>query len=264
MNDPHVTALHYTIQPPENVDYDKAVPLKGQTDAFEYTLAEGEATVIMKTHFATEREAREVADQFLCAWSIYTGVTNPSQGITFHFEKADIVDRRPASPEESPDVLAISVTAKLGLGETLSVHISNEHFPDPPQRFVSSPDVETMYLRYQMYCQGRETLAAMAYACLTVLEASVGPKKGGLRAKAVKRYKICKTVLNTLGHLVSEKGGTSEGRKMPRTGPPMPLTGQERQWIEAVVRRIILRAGEYRYDSSDLPQVTMNDFPKLP
>jgi hypothetical protein len=263
MNDPHVTALHYMIEPAKSTDYDKAPPLTGQTDTFDYTLASGEATFVMKSHFATEEEARGVVDPFLRAWSIHAGVDNIAEEITFHFKKADMIDRQPISGEGVHGMGRCVIRASAHASGTF--HVSRARFPSPPpQQFALSPDVETMYLRYRAYRQKRETLLSAAYMCLTVLEASLGPNVRGKRQAVCDKYRIDLTVRKTFGDLVSERGGASEARKMPGTGPLIPLTEGEKRWIEAAVRRLILRAGEYSYDPNNLPMITMNDFPALP
>jgi hypothetical protein len=267
MNDPHVDVLYYAIQPAEGVDYDRAPELSGQTDDFEYTLTTGGARFRMKKHFATEDDAKKVVDQFLQAWSIYASMNSASDEMTFHFTSAEIIDRQPASKEEQSDSISVVVTGSIRCSSHISVSLSHlrGRFPSPPQRFVVPPDVETMYVRYQAYRQKRETLLSMAYMCLTVLEASTGPSVKNRREMTGKKYFIDKRVLGTLGRLVSEKGDVSEVRKMPETGSLTPLTENEKQWIEEVLKKMILRAGEYGYDpTSSLPLITMNDFPTLP
>jgi hypothetical protein len=261
MNDPHVVALHYAIQPAEDVDYDRATPLNGHTDAFEYTLAGTEATLVMKKHLATEKDAREVVDPFLRAWSIHAGVDGFAEEVTFHFKMADIIDRQPIS-EGGTLAMEGTICASVHISGTL--HLSRGRFPSPPQQFASSPDVETMYHRYQAYREEREPLLAMAYMCLTVLEASLGPNVEGKRKAVCDKYHIDPPVREKFGDLVSERGDASEARKMSGTGSLIPLTEDEKGWIEAVVRRLILRAGEYSYDPNNLSKITMSDFPPLP
>jgi len=44
----------------------------------------------------------------------------------------------------------------------------------------------------------------------------------------------------------------------------IPLTPPEKAWVEAVVRTLIQRVGEYAYDpTAKAPQITMADFPSI-
>lgn len=36
-------------------------------------------------------------------------------------------------------------------------------YPDPPKLFILTPDVETLWHRYEGYLQGKEPLSSMAY-----------------------------------------------------------------------------------------------------
>ena len=90
------------------------------------------------------------------------------------------------------------------------------HYPRPPGTFRLSPDAESILLRYHGYLDGREPLLAMAYFCLTVLEASTRATKGK-RASAAKKYKTEEKVLRKMGDLTSEKhGDRSSARKATR------------------------------------------------
>ncbi len=60
MNKPHVESLIYKVIFSEDVDYDKAPPLKEETNHFICTIDQGKAVFEMKTHFQKEEEARKV------------------------------------------------------------------------------------------------------------------------------------------------------------------------------------------------------------
>lgn len=126
-----------------------------------------------------------------------------------------------------------------------------------------SPDVDTMWHRYEGYLEGREPLAAMAYACLTLLEASAGGRDRA-RNGAANRYRIEVDVLQTLGRLSSSVGDKETARKFKGLSERRPHTGAERAWMEAAVKALIRRAGEWAFDpGASRPQITMSDLPKL-
>ena len=85
------------------------------------------------------------------------------------------------------------------------------------------------------------------------------------RRAAASRYNIELSVLAKLGELTSERGDLTEARKTPVTGQPKPLSRLERKWIEAAVRMLIRRSGEYAATSGPaaLPLLTMDDLPPL-
>ncbi len=71
-------------------------------------------------------------------------------------------------------------------------------------------------------------------------------------------------VLDMLGRLTTTLGDEIEARKL---GPQSQLrapTDQEVRWIEAALRLLIRRAGQYAADPQrDWRQLTMADLPKL-
>ena len=140
------------------------------------------------------------------------------------------------------------------VGGTLSFHITRRQYPDPPLAFRLNPDAESMWLRYQGYLDGREPLQGMAYFCLTVLEATTGGRK-----HAAERYRIDLQVLNKIGKLTSEHGDPMSRRKATAL---RPLTGSEREWLEAAVKMMIWQLGDTR-DASALPVLKMSDLPRL-
>ena len=259
MNDPHVNALSYRVITAKDVDYDKAPPLSGETDDFAFTITGNTINFEMKSHFAVEEEAKKVVDEFLQSWSISIGLECAPDEIIFCFENAEVIDRCP----QEQMVESLFLASPLALVASLApctVHISKTKFPPPPENFIVSPDVKTMYIRYKMYRENRETLLNMAYWFLTMVVASAG----GSRKDAAKKYYIDFDVLNKLGEFSSTKGNVLEARKVSKKHTSIPLTPNEITWIEKVIKRIIFRVGEYAFDPQlKLQKITMNDFPNL-
>src|SRR5262249_31197976 len=133
-------------------------------------------------------------------------------------------------------------------------------YPPTPTRFVASPDVETMLLRYEMYLDGKEPLLSMANACMTLLEGSTGATRR-VREAFCQTYRIDRAVRDKLGDIVSERGGPAEARKFRSRATMTPLTEKEKQWVKDVVKAMIRRKAEYDADpSAPLQQITLADF----
>jgi hypothetical protein len=180
--------------------------------------------------------------------------------MTFEFDKANIVDRNPPKPGE-PIVFIGHVT--VGVGVEASVWTVYQNYPPPPSGFVMTPEVETMWLRYQMHLDGREPLASMAYACLTLLEGTTGVTTG-FRTAVCSKYGIEQAVRDKLGDLTSERGGPLEARKMDHNSTGIPLTAREKQWIGEVIKALIRRKAEYDADpTASRPLIRMADFPPV-
>jgi hypothetical protein len=146
------------------------------------------------------------------------------------------------------------------LTEEIDIHVTTTRYPDPPGNFVLSPEVETMWVRFLGYHAGREPLASMGYFCLTV----VGESAGGRRL-ASRQYSIAEDVLRKLGELTSTVGSEKTARKLPPPSRRRVHTGQEIAWIEAAVKALIRRMGEYASDRTRAwPRVTMTQLPQLP
>ncbi len=259
MNDPHVKALHYRVVVEKNVDYNGAEPLHQITDDYEFRLEECEAVFLMLRHYPTANEARAVVEPYLRSWKILIGLENDPDDLRLVYEHADIIDRSPPKTDGNTISLHAHVSSHVIVSDNVTLHVSRGKYPSLPISFSSSPDVETMYLRYKSYRQNRETLTSMAYMCLTVLQASAGGRK-----EAARQYSIDHEVLDTLGTLSSIKGSPEEVRKFPKNGMFEPLSPAEREWIIQVIKAIIRRVGEYAYDRKmKLKQIVMDDFAGL-
>lgn len=259
MRDPHVVALRYRVVPVETVTFD-APPAEWETEAFRIQLADDVATFEMLEHHASEETARKCVDEFLRAWEIDVGVRFGRPEMGFQFEGADVIDREPPPPGSGQVIHAqVALAGAIGLAGTVTAHVTRGKYPEPPKGFVASPDVETMWHRYQGYLEGREPLANMAFACLTLLEGNAGTRK-----RAARQYAICPEVLDKLGYLTSEVGDDRTARKLKRRKEPRPHTPREIAWVEAAIKASIRRVGQWAFDpEASWPQLTMGDLPKL-
>lgn len=259
MRDPHVARLRYRLVPVKTVSFDQPPAVEGGTEAFRMRLADGILTFAMVEHHASEESARRCVEPYLRAWELDAALRLGHPQIGFDFERAEIVDRDPPPPGTAQVIHAVAVAEGVGVVESLTVHMTYRQYPGPPEGFVASPDAATMWHRYAGYLEGRERLADMAYACLTVLEGSAGS-----RQEAAERYRISKRVLGKLGRLTTEIGDEETARKFSCLKERRPHTGTERAWIEAAVKALIRRAGEWASNpEAALPRLTLNDLPEL-
>lgn len=257
MNDPHVKSLHYRLIPGDSVDYERAEPITVETPDFVMKVGATEATFEMKTHYTTKDEAKARVDSWLRCWEVLVGLEHDPGDLSFSFQRADVIDRAPS--ETNAKIVNADVHFHIDITTDAAAHVSRGKYPSSPRNFALSPDVETMYIRYKAYREGRESLLSMAYMCLTVLEASAGG-----RPDAATKYCIAKPVLDKLGTLCSERGDPQEARKNPKSGTFVALSNTEKEWITMVIKALIRRAGECAHDpKAPFLQLTVNDFPKL-
>ena len=266
MNNQRVKTLYYRLIPAKNVNYKKAQPIFEDTDDFRMSIDDDNAIFEMKKCYATVDEARGIVDNYLYQWEILIGLEHAPDDLIFKFQRADIIDKQISTNDKH--IINVDSAHHIIFSDEVTVNVSYGKYPNRPKFFSMSPDVRTMYFRYKEYKQGREPLTSMAYMCLTIFQTSVreleGPKKkSNLREKAACCYKIDKKVLDKIGELTS-KGNEKEARKFDTKNKGfIPLTPQEKEWIEKAVKILIRRAGEWAYDSTILQQITMDDLPNL-
>jgi hypothetical protein len=256
MNDPHVEKLYYRVIIPEDVDYEKANLLSGETDNFSLYLSKNQLIVEMKTHCASEVEARGIVDDYLKGWEVTAGLLDGPESLIFKFDSSVIVNQPPSHEKDNnAGIYDESLEAILLVSEATD-HVSYDRFPPLPKDFKTSPEVEMMFMRYKLYREGRETLLGLAHWCFTVLEYSAGG-----RSEAADQYMIDYRVLRKLGDLCCNRGDIRDARKHKGNAGITPLRPAEREWIRAVVKKLILRVGEYAYHPvAKLPMITMSDF----
>jgi hypothetical protein len=109
---------------------------------------------------------------------------------------------------------------------------------------------------------GKALLADTAYFCLTLLEhvGDPAPTRSKNRQDAADFYIVEHAVLSKLGELSTVAGGES-ARKAEGSG--REHNAREKQWLEDVLSRLIIRASEVAKSRSSLPLIRMTDFVAL-
>lgn len=256
MNDPHVESLQYHIETDGSCSYESPPPVEYEKDGFRARLEEGVLTVTMKEHHASAASARKAVAEFLRSWEIQAALSVGRGCLRFEHDSAKVVDRHP-SPGTNTLVLE-PLVCKVSVG-AVTLHIGRSSYPEPPKDFVASPLVETMWHRFEMFLDGREPLASMAYFCLSTIQADAGG-----RNKAAAKYHVDRGVLDKLGQLTSEVGDSSTARKIDSSSTLRPHTPQETEWMKCAVQTIIRRVGEVEASpTASRPRLTMSDLPRL-
>lgn len=254
MSDPHVVYLMYHNITSDYVVYRNPPPVSWSTPIFNGELSDGLLTCKMKEHFASVHEARDAVEPYLRAWEIQAALRGGIHDLQFEYDKAEIIDRDP-----TPGIVELSGNSLLSLTSSATLAVLRNKYPSPPSNFQIKPDIESIWLRYRRYREGSgEPLQSMAYFCLTVAELDAGGGRGRVCAK----YQIDKLVRSKLGDLTSDAGDSTEARKRSAKSTGQPLTGAEKAWIEAVLKELMLRMGEYDPSQPKL-LLTMNDLPSL-
>lgn len=259
MTDEHVESLRYSLKTDGSLEFDDPPPLEHETDALHLRLDGNDLTVWPKAKFASEEDAKEMVDGYLRAWEVYEGLLSGRPSVRFEFRSARIVDH--FGSETSAYVVSRFATLR-------SVRRDPERrstYPKPPRAFAASPDAEAMWQRYEQYLRGHEPLLSMGYACLTRIEfaARNAPVKGS-RRKVEHVYGIEEAVLRKLGEFTTNLGDEVEARKVHAGSKNRPPNDRERVWIEATVRALVRRSGEYDADPKGMrSRLTMADLPDL-
>lgn len=264
MNDPHVAELRYEVTSHESVMYRNPPVVERETDGFRLRLQDGLLVATMKEHHATPDSARSCVEPYLIAWEISASLHGGPGLLRFQFKApARIVDRNPPPPNGLVVGEAHVVVGAIKCTAVCHVDKAFFEYPEPPQNFAATPDVQTMWFRFAMYLDEREPLLSMAYACLTLLEGTTGLKKGA-RAAFCKKYNVDRAVRDTLGDLVSKRGSRHEARKLDFEATQAPLSDMERRWVEDVVKALIKRKAEYDYNpSAPLPAINLANFVQI-
>jgi len=259
MRDPHVVSLEYRLVSEEGVSFKSDVPpVERSEQEFDLLLSDHTLTVTMTSHHPTAESARSLVDPFLRAWELDAALAYGRCEFRFDFVRSEVIDRDPPPPDSRQIMQASAMSVQPQI-VSASTSVALGRYPEPPIAFAASPDVETLWHRYEGYLAGREPLLAMAYFCLSGVQWLAGS-----RTKAAARFNVCRSVLDRLGDVTSLLGDERTARKFVTGSDRRPLTPQEERWVEATVKMLIRRVAEYAADP-DAPraQITMAELPPL-
>jgi hypothetical protein len=256
MQDPHVNLVRYKGKTGENVTYENCPPIYKDTDKYSLTLENDLLTFIFKEHYASVLEASAVIEPLLRSWEIDISLRLGLNDLKFKYLDSEVIDRNPPQPG-SANIL-VSGIGSVSVCGYATLHVKRSNYPEPPQNFEVTPEVEIFWKRFEMYLEGRDQLQSMAYFCLSYMENLAGGQRRFIPAI----YNIDRIVLDTLGDLTSERGDTQTARK-GKDHNFIPLTNQEKHWIEECVKMIIRRVGEHSAIPHSLARITLSDLPVI-
>jgi hypothetical protein len=227
--------------------------------------------VSMREHHETAERARTRVEKYLRSWVISAGLQyDGTSEMWFEFDRAEVLDltEHPRAPTGTPQVVRLSAGSMSIAAGAATAHVTSRSYPNPPDDFTVSEDVEVMWTLYQRYRQDRERLLTMSATCLSWLELRALQNdptgKKSRRKKAAQQYNIEIGVLRKLGDLTANLGVGVEARKVHEGSQPRNPTHRERKWIEEVIKKIIRRVGEHAADPQGvLPKITMANLPQL-
>jgi hypothetical protein len=271
MTHSHVARLVYRLKTDGSRTFVNPPKVERQTDAFYLRLEDDMLYVLMREHHETTESARKRVEKYLRSWEISAALQyggNPE--VWFEFDRAEVLDltEHPRSPPGTPQVVRLS-TASMGIAAvSATAHVMSRSYPNPPDDFTVSDDVEVMWALYERHRQDRERLLTMAATCLSWLEFRAQQNdptgKKSKRAKAAQQYNIEIDVLQKLGELSANLGSGAEARKVHRGSQLRNPTHIERKWIEEAIKRIIRQVGNHAADPQGvLRKITMSNLPQL-
>ena len=265
MNDPHVKAIHCSIEHDDSVNYRDVAPLAFEDDLFRVKAEKVEVAFEPKKHYATEEEARSAAEGLVRRWEFEVALLVGSRAFKLAYARVYIVDRNP--PPLPPGVVRIDPVVFHFRVSRPQVRVTKmlTEYPALPSVQALEPDdpnASVMLSRLDLYREGRDLLGDMANFCLTVLEYSAlqaAGGKGGRRKVASNYHQIERKVLDRVGELSAKKGGHLARKAEGRSDP---FTKEETRFIEAAVAAFTRRVAEKAANpNGSLPVITMADLP---
>jgi hypothetical protein len=259
--EPHVESLTYTLAAGVDTSYAETAPaIEIDHDAFSARLDTEVLTVTPKEHFTSEAEARAVVDPFLRAWEVRAALESGRPEFRFSFSGSVTMNRAPPAGTRA---LAVSDTASVS--DSMHAHVTRSTYPAPPKApFEVSPEVAMLHARWEQYTLRGDTLLAMSYFCLTLIEEAFGGDRSGSakREYAANALGIDNKVLDKLGELTA-KGDPTMARKFSLKYEP--LRAEETAWVEPTIRKLILRVGVVAAlgCAPGLPDIGFADLPPL-
>ena len=256
MRDPHVQAIHYIVSSGEGISYHNPEPVSFSNHLGTFDLSDGKLRIVPSEHFPAEGEDCQAVEPFLEAWKIEADLTSHTGMIRFKFDRAEVIDRNPP-PQGSSQVIELMGISLGVVGDSISCHLTCSKYPPPPKTFHATPEVQHAYRRWLGYQLGKEPLQSMAYFVLTLLQSATGSRQSAARS-----FQIDERVLGTIGRLSSTKGDESTARKATTGDQFQELSGSEKGWLEAAIRRVVQRLGEHA-SGAPLTTISLNDLPNL-
>ncbi len=252
-----IKKLIYTIVA-DKEGYKNAKKLEFSLPGFKFSLDNFIMEVELNKQYATEEEAREEVDSILKTWESYIDLNYDRNEMKFKYNYAEMIEMEEEN-DETKRIISVSSTAMVTMAVELKIITPRDQYLAPPSNFILSPDVCSLLQRFNNSLEGKEPLLSMVYYCKTLVE-----NKGGGTRQASQIFKINGEIFKKIGELSSIRGDFNEARKINGNSRLSNLQPNERQWLIAALKKIIIRIGEYDYDpNASFAMINMNHLPKL-
>ncbi len=263
MRDPHVNSLRFRVETGKNISYVNPPPIGVETTEFRAELKEGILTFDFKQHYDSVERARVAVRDFIRGWEIHAALTLGRGHLNFVYDGGEIIDRNPP-PSNGSIPIEVADTVIFTESSVVALHSMLQDYPHPPQMFKLTPDVETLWHRYEGYLDGKEPILAMANFCLTyVVWISQNHFPNMKPFKAVSEYlAVHESISRMLSKLAATAGDLATARKVKVQSTLKSLSTGEIHWIEEAVKLLIRRVGEYG-SGATLTVLTMADLPSV-
>ena len=259
MNKPHIESLIYRFESENSNDkFDEASALEGRLEGYEFELADGELTARPLHHFDEVEQAIELIEPKLRSWESAAFLEPSRFRIRFRFVDAMLVD---LEPDPGNTTIHLRASELIAFAERATMVRGMGKYPAPDPSFESTPLTDELIYRLQQYHDGHEPLPGVAYYILERLGQSLIGGKKHWRRPLGRRMKVRKKVLDELSRL-SNCPDPIVGRHASKN--PVPLSAAETTWMDAVIFRLVARAGELHNPKEQIAFISMDDFPPLP
>ena len=259
MNKPHIESLIYRFESENSNDkFDEAIALEGRLEGYEFELADGELTARPLHHFDEVEQARELIEPQLRSWESAAFLEPSRFRIRFIFVNAMLVD---LEPDPGNTTIHLRTCELVAFVERVTVVRGMGKYPVPEPSFESTPFTDELIYRLQQYHDRHEPLPGVAYYILERLEQSLIGDIKNKRRLLGKHMKVQKKVFVELSRL-SNRSDPKVGRHAAEN--PVPLSAAETTWMDAVIFRLVKRAGELHNPEEQIALISMDDFPPLP
>jgi hypothetical protein len=148
VEEPRVVSLRYRLQAADTVEFQNPPRIEWETDAFQLRLEDGVATAWLKEHHSLPDSARRVVEKDLHRWELHAALQyGGSPDVSFQYESAQVREP-PRPPAGAPQVIKLSAAIASVSAMSATAHTTKTSYPDPPDDFALSDDVEVLWALY--------------------------------------------------------------------------------------------------------------------
>lgn len=256
---PRVLRLEYELLVEDDHPdrYVGSKPVERIVGDFDCDLVDYRLTATPRVHFSDTYDACDEFESDLRGWECYYEIISGTR-VRFRFAGGAIedIDEDTGEPVEVP-VITFSGD-RPPEPQPIQGTLSESHYPTPPATsFRQSERLEALRGRFRDVGQGRDRLLVFGYFMITAIETDFGGTLGKRRKTAARALNVDLEVLNTVGHLTSERSHDVHGRK---AGFPF-LTYGEEMFIRTAIKRLLLQIG-YIEAGSTPSKLEMSDLPR--